>query len=372
MIPEHGVATLVAGKAIPLVYVREGGSVFIGASRGNEEWFRQVMLSGSALLDLNGKRVRMRATLVSDPDERRVVEGLFRACFPDRFSMWFSERTKWVAMSEGAQGEGGYLPWVRDEFDAIAWDYDRHIYGNWINSYLRERSLGVLSGIVRPGMRVLDIGPGTGTETIPVLEMGAEVTAVDISAGMLTVLRSKAESRGLASRLRCLNGPAGYVLSDLAGKGETFDLVYSTYGALNCEPDLRSVALNIRDCLKEGGMCFISVYNRFCLSEAIASVLRMKVSRVVDRSRRYIPLGHSRFCVDIFSYSLAEVLSCFREHFRVERVFAVPALIPPSDFAASLDGMVDKGRLKKIDAAVSGLPLIRALGDHTAVLMRRL
>ncbi len=103
--PEHGVATLVAGKAIPLVYVREGGSVFIGgASRGgNEEWFRQVMLSGSALLDLNGKRVRMRATLVSDPDERRVVEGLFRACFPDRFSMWFSERTKWVAMSEGAR-----------------------------------------------------------------------------------------------------------------------------------------------------------------------------------------------------------------------------------------------------------------------------
>ncbi|WP_075056293.1 hypothetical protein [Thermogymnomonas acidicola] len=92
-------------------------------------------------------------------------------------------------------------------------------------------------------------------------------------------------------------------------------------------------------------------------------MLRMKVSRVVDRSRRYIPpLGHSRFCVDIFSYSLAEVLSCFREHFRVERVFAVPALIPPSDFAASLDGMVDKGRLKKIDAAVSGLPLIRALG----------
>ncbi|WP_075056294.1 class I SAM-dependent methyltransferase [Thermogymnomonas acidicola] len=72
---------------------------------------------------------------------------------------------------------------------------------------VRGRS-GVLSGIVRPGMRVLDIGPpGTGTETIPVLEMGAEVTAVDISAGMLTVLRSKAESRGPGLKAEVLKWP---------------------------------------------------------------------------------------------------------------------------------------------------------------------
>jgi 2-polyprenyl-3-methyl-5-hydroxy-6-metoxy-1,4-benzoquinol methylase len=71
--------------------------------------------------------------------------------------------------------------------------------------------------------KVLEIGAGTGTSTIPILEMGASVVAVDLNAAGLEVAKTRAELHGVDHLLttRCLNavdvGPA------LAG--QSFDLV---------------------------------------------------------------------------------------------------------------------------------------------------
>src|SRR3954449_7445227 len=43
------------------------------------------------------------------------------------------------------------------------------------------------------GKRVLDLGCGSGDLTLPLVQAGARVTAVDLSAGMLAVARRRCE-----------------------------------------------------------------------------------------------------------------------------------------------------------------------------------
>jgi ubiquinone/menaquinone biosynthesis C-methylase UbiE len=64
---------------------------------------------------------------------------------------------------------------------------------------------------IRPGMRVLDVGCGTGRLTIPVAELvgpSGEVVGLDLQSRMLDLLERRAASRGLAN-VRTLHAAAG-------------------------------------------------------------------------------------------------------------------------------------------------------------------
>ena len=100
------------------------------------------------------------------------------------------------------------------QFDRIAADYDaRPGYPAPVFNILVERC-----GL-QPGTRVLEIGPGTGQATVPLLERGANITAVEPGAAL---------ARRLAERT------AGHDLSIVVSTFEkaelpqaTFDLVVS-------------------------------------------------------------------------------------------------------------------------------------------------
>lgn len=88
-----------------------------------------------------------------------------------------------------------------------------------------ERILAFLEegGFSAKGARVLDIGCGTGALALPLARLGAEVTAFDISSGMLTELQKRAESEGLT--LQTLEGSWWAADVDALGLRGQFDLV---------------------------------------------------------------------------------------------------------------------------------------------------
>src|SRR5712691_9130953 len=72
-----------------------------------------------------------------------------------------------------------------EAYDEIASRYDLVLLENRINAYMRRTSLCELRTTFRPGMRVLDIGCGSGDEAIALAALGVEVVAIDPSQAML-------------------------------------------------------------------------------------------------------------------------------------------------------------------------------------------
>ena len=75
-------------------------------------------------------------------------------------------------------------------FDRIAARYD---FLNRVLSFGTDRGWrrrAIARADIRPGMAVLDVGAGTGDLSFAAAALGARIIAIDLSAGMLAVLRN--------------------------------------------------------------------------------------------------------------------------------------------------------------------------------------
>jgi ubiquinone/menaquinone biosynthesis C-methylase UbiE len=108
---------------------------------------------------------------------------------------------------------------------------------------------------LRPGQRVLEIGPGPGRLLIPAAERvlpGGEVVGIDIQPGMVERLRQRAEAAGLTNLTAILGDATQPVVP-----AERFDLVFlvTTLGEI---PDRAAVLRQCFQALKPGGVLSIS------------------------------------------------------------------------------------------------------------------
>ncbi len=66
--------------------------------------------------------------------------------------------------------------------------------------------LAAIGELVRPGMRVLDVGTGSGILAIAAARCGASVTALDLDPVAVAVARENASANGVADRIEVLAG----------------------------------------------------------------------------------------------------------------------------------------------------------------------
>jgi ArsR family transcriptional regulator len=93
---------------------------------------------------------------------------------------------------------------TRAWFDEVGpeWDVLRKVFND---DAQRARAI---TKLVPKGLRVADIGTGTGVLAIELARAGLSVVAVDHSANMLAAARANAEAAGVASRIRFRAGEA--------------------------------------------------------------------------------------------------------------------------------------------------------------------
>ncbi len=102
---------------------------------------------------------------------------------------------------------------------------------------------------VSPGDRVLDIGSGPGTLTLPLARAGASVTAVDPAEGMLAELRAAAEREGITT----VTAARGLweEIDPIRGLQPPYDRVVASFSL--AMPDIRS-ALAAMDAAASGSV----------------------------------------------------------------------------------------------------------------------
>ena len=106
--------------------------------------------------------------------------------------------------------------WEKGDFTAIA-------------GFMRESGEVVVKSLkVVPPLRALDLGCGDGTTAVPLAQMGADVTGIDIARNLVEAGNRRARQEGL-SRLAFFEGDA----CNLEGVGDrSFDLTLSMFGAM--------------------------------------------------------------------------------------------------------------------------------------------
>ncbi len=361
------------GGWIPLGFVHEPETIYLVARSRAAQWPIELLRTGRAEFRLPDRRALGTPRLVSEPGDRGRILDLFREKYgPEKFGRWYDHPARVLRVSlsrsEGPTGDGSpsYYAWLEAEFDNVAEDYDHHITGNRMNRLLRDHSLAIFRRRFERCHRLIEIGCGSGMETLPLLEMGHEVLAIDISSRMLATVRQKAQRAGVSERLETRQ-LAARELPRLVEEGSagSFDAAYSTYGALNCEPDLSAIPPSLAKLLVPSAPFVAGVYNRWCLFELAGYSLSLRPGLGLSRRRNPVPVGASRFCVDVYAYSAGEFIELFRPQFQLEAVEGVPVFLPPSNLAGYAERFSRHfGRLAAWDARLGRLWPFNRLGDH--------
>ena len=244
--------------------------------------------------------------------------------------------------------------------------YDKKILSNFINVNIRSLEMSTLLKHSKRGMKVLEIGCGTGEEAARfVLETGNEITCLEISSGMINFARNKMEKLGIADKFTSVKRPA----SEIGLVGDSFDLIYSFNGALNTEPRIRETANGIYHSLKDGGVLIFSIRNRRCLGESILYSILGKNERIKDRAREttYVEVVGKK--VKSQYYSPGEILSIF-ERFKLIQKKGLAIIFPPY-LAEKIPSNFAKRFLTFLEKVLSSLPFFSSLGDEVIYVFRK-
>ena len=357
-------------RPVRLAYVNESDTLYLISSDFDARWPSHLLRERRADFVINGEHRSGVPELITTGEDRSIVLDKFIAKYGrDYVSKYFNSPARFLkigASTEPAAGGNSYYRWLEEEFDSVADDYDKHIFGNRVNVLLRDRSLRKIRKFAGKGQNILEIGCGTGAETIELLRDGHEVFAIDISGRMLENIQRKARAEGLIEGLRTRKLKASSVGDLLEPFGrKSFDIAYSTYGALNCEPNIEEVPRALNMLLKPEGYFIAGVYNKFCISEIASNVLSLNGSRLFWRLDNPVREGRSRFCIDVYSFSFREFMGIFGQYFRALETEGVPVILPPSNFRRLLELL--GRRFEMLDAAdrrISGTWPLKYLGDH--------
>lgn len=139
---------------------------------------------------------------------------------------------------------------VRDAWNAVADGFDRHVTPHTLE--IGEHVVSRLD--LRAGLRVLDVGAGSGAMSIPAARAGAEVVAIDIAPTMVQRLTARAAADGLTTLRAEVGDGTSLDLDD-----GSFDLAMSL-NAVSLFPDLAGGLNEMIRVTREGGQVVVATF----------------------------------------------------------------------------------------------------------------
>lgn len=260
------------------------------------------------------------------------------------------------------------IPKVAAAFDTVAEIFDQE-YENEITGRIRQTVYHILERLVPVGSSILDINCGTGIDALNLAKRGYRVVGVDISPVMIQQAQKKVQP-AYAKHVRF------YVSSfdDLLNEAHSsYDVVLSNFGGLNCARALAPVAQQIAQVIKENGFLIGIVMPPFCLWETFSGLFHLRWNYAFRRMRKQADAtGFRGKSFTVFYHSPGDVVSSFCRWFTVERIIGLNVFSPPPGavlFAEHHPRMASF--LRHVDTLVEHMPLIRSMGDHYMIVLRR-
>ncbi len=260
---------------------------------------------------------------------------------------------------------------TRGAFDNVAADYDGDRGNNSAIQDMRTEMWRWLDAVFAPSSRLLDLGCGTGLDAARMARLGHRVTATDWSSEMVRRTHDRAQHEGLIDRVLPINVGAHEL--DRVGDAGSYDGAYSNLGALNCVPELGDVSRECARLLKPGGKLVFTVIGRICPWETAHYLRRRRWARVKIRyAHGLVPVNLNKRTVWTRYYSPREFYRPFKRHFSLTHYRGLCVFVPPPYLIEIRQRHWEwYQRLWRIDRRVAGWPLLRGIGDHFLIVMRK-
>lgn len=207
--------------------------------------------------------------------------------------------------------------------------YDREFTFSRIGMVQRRMVWGYLDRMLQmPGMNVLELNCGTGTDAIHLARNGHRVLATDISEEMLKVAREKARQFGVEDRITHLK--LGF---DDLGQLTTppVDLVLSDFGGFNCidAAHVKQLVNPIAEALKPRGRLIAVLMPDRCISETVYHSLRWEFKNAFRRGRHDpIWAGLSGSGVVTWYHAPGLIMHAFAPRFKVVNIKPIGLFVP--------------------------------------------
>jgi len=254
-------------------------------------------------------------------------------------------------------------------FDTLAPTYDDDFTHTPLGLVLRHNAQARLQLFIRSGMRVLELGCGTGEDAKWLGEQGISLVTTDASARMREQARAKTQHlpHVHVEALDMNTPPADWPRVQ-------FDLVFSHFGALNCVADVSPLADWLSSRVAPGGHMCLMVMSPTCLWERVWYTARGNLAMAFRRHHatffRPDPMGPA---LTIHYPSINKLTHAFSPHFRP--LYAAPTglFIPPSE----LFGMVEKRPWLKrglltLESRFGDVHALARWADHYSLVLARL
>ncbi len=247
-------------------------------------------------------------------------------------------------------------------FDAEAVDYDVTFSSSLVGAAMRRAVWRRLDANFKAGDRVLDLGCGTGEDAVYLASRGARVVAIDRSLRMVEVTRKKVQAAGLGARIEVRQAGIEELEEVASALEPPFDGVLSNFGALNCVADLPTVARALVGVLRPGATAVLCVMGPLVPWEWAWFLVRGRPREAFRRLRRGGVLWRG---LRVRYPGIRNLRRAFEPSFRVRRVAAVGALVPPSyaeGWAANHPKTL--AWLDRWERRLETLPPLPRLADH--------
>ena len=254
-------------------------------------------------------------------------------------------------------------------FDSVAQDYDGPRGNNELIQRMRATLWDTVCREVPRGGQLLDVGCGTGLDVIEFARRGYQVVATDWAPAMVGRTRSRAAVTGLESSVVATH----LGVQQLDQLQDEFDGIYSNFGPLNCAPDLHAVADQCARLLKPGGKLVFSVSGRICPWELAHYALRGRFRRAgVRGTRGPAAVNMNNHTIWTYYYLPREFYRAFAPLFSLESYRALSLFMPPPYLVNRYRRRRHwYERLGRLDDHLGAMPLLRDMGDHFLIVMRR-
>jgi ubiquinone/menaquinone biosynthesis C-methylase UbiE len=217
-------------------------------------------------------------------------------------------------------------------FDPVAAAYDDEFTRTPIAQLMRRAVWARADAHYHAGMRVLELGCGTGEDAIHLARRGIYVTATDASTNMLAVTQQKVERAGVGDRIETaqldMNNPTSNF--HLPTPNPQFDGVFSNFGALNCVTNYQLLITNLHRWTKPGARVVLVVMGPFCLWEIAWHLAHLQPRQALRRLARDGALATAGGAqMRVYYPSPSRLITLCAPYFKRLRLSGLGVFLPP-------------------------------------------